>query len=75
MFAYFVQSPVYGTLLLLYSGQEQNEGEIVMIIFIISLSKLVMLSVVPMGLVYVSLRAVIWAFAFVSMARRVFSKD
>lgn len=46
-----------------------------MIIFIISLSKLVMLSVVPMGLVYVSLRAVIWAFAFVSMARRVFSKD
>jgi hypothetical protein len=46
-----------------------------MLTFIISLSQLVMLSILLLGLVYGILRVLIWSFAVVSRARRVVAKD
>ena len=46
-----------------------------MLTFIVSLSQLILLSFALLAVVYFTLRAIIWAFGFVSNTRRVLSRQ
>jgi hypothetical protein len=75
LFVFFEQCPVYWTVVVVSLRQRKVKELSLMLTFIISLSQLVMLSILLLGLVYGILRVLIWSFAVVSRARRVFAKD